>query len=105
MAACPYGSRSFNWRDPRPGIDELNYAYPTREHGVVEKCNFCVERVTEGLEPRCVETCPQKALVFGNLYDPDSDVRKEIRTHHTMVRKAELGADPSVFYTFEASDD
>lgn len=105
MAACPYGSRSFNWRNPREGIASLNYNYPTREQGVVEKCNFCVERVTRGQQPRCVETCKEKALVFGNLYDTESEVRQELRKHHTMVRKPQLGTEPSVFYSFEEGDD
>ena len=39
MAACPYGMRSFNWRDPRPFIDKTTYnkEFPTRMRGVVEK--------------------------------------------------------------------
>ncbi len=48
MAACPYGSRSFNWRDPRPYIKDINDGYPTRTKGVVEKCNFCEERLATG---------------------------------------------------------
>jgi len=45
MAACPYGSRSFNWMDPRPYIKKENPEYPTRTKGVVEKCDFCAERI------------------------------------------------------------
>jgi Fe-S-cluster-containing dehydrogenase component len=47
MAACPYGARSFNFRDPRQGLieKETNQQYPTRMKGVVEKCNFCSERL------------------------------------------------------------
>src|SRR5512137_2718548 len=45
MAACPYGSRSFNWADPRTAsnlkTDLPNRDYPTRTKGVVEKCTFC----------------------------------------------------------------
>ena len=54
MAACPYGARSFNWGDPRRARKDLNPdfptnpAYPTRTKGVVEKCNFCAERLAEG---------------------------------------------------------
>jgi len=50
IAACPYGSRSFNWRDPRGYFKDgkiPNPDYPTRTRGVVEKCNFCAERVAE----------------------------------------------------------
>ncbi|MBW2108872.1 MAG: 4Fe-4S dicluster domain-containing protein, partial [Deltaproteobacteria bacterium] len=57
MAACPYGSRSFNWVDPRKFLpeEEQNPTYPTRMKGVVEKCNFCAERLAEGKLPLCVE--------------------------------------------------
>ena len=70
MAACPYGARSFNWQDPRPFIKEYNPDFPTRMRGVVEKCNFCGERLALGLEPACVEACKGTgALVFGDLND------------------------------------
>ena len=55
MAACPYGSRSFNFRDPRPFISNMNKKYPTRMKGVVEKCNFCADRLANGQMPACVE--------------------------------------------------
>ena len=67
MAGCPYGSRSFNWKDPRPFIKKINLEFPTRTKGVVEKCNFCEERLVQGLLPACVEACKEKALVFGDL--------------------------------------
>src|SRR4030065_641695 len=51
MAGCPYGSRSFNWRDPRPFIKKINPDFPTRTKGVVEKCNFCVGRLAQGSVP------------------------------------------------------
>ncbi|OGO01130.1 MAG: 4Fe-4S ferredoxin [Chloroflexi bacterium RBG_13_52_14] len=98
MAACPYGSRSFNWRDPRPFIKELNPDFPTRTKGVVEKCNFCEERLAEGLLPACVEACKEKALVFGNLDDQNSEIRKLLSTNYTIRRKSELGTEPEVYY-------
>lgn len=101
MAGCPYGSRSFNWRDPRDFIKDLSPEYPTREKGVVEKCNFCSERIGTGREPACVETCDTKALIFGNLHDPKSSIREKIENNHTVVRKPELGTKPCVFYIFE----
>ena len=97
-AACPYGSRSFNWLDPRPHIAALTPDFPTRAAGVVEKCNFCEERLAEGLAPACVEACPEKALIFGNLEDPTSEVRELLRTHHTLRRKPELGTGPALHY-------
>jgi len=98
MAACPYGSRSFNWSDPRPSIEEINPDFPTRTKGVVEKCNFCVERLAKGILPACVEACQEKALVFGDLADPASEVREILRAQYTILRKPGLGTKPKVYY-------
>jgi Fe-S-cluster-containing dehydrogenase component len=98
MAACPYGSRSFNWRDPRPHIKELNPDFPTRARGVVEKCTFCDERLAKGLIPACVEACPNKAMVFGNLEDPNSEIREILNKNFTIRRKPELGTQPEIYY-------
>jgi Fe-S-cluster-containing dehydrogenase component len=97
MAACPFGARSFNFRDPRPFIKEINEKFPTRAKGVVEKCNFCAERLAVGQQPACVEVSEGK-LTFGDLYDPESNVRELIRTHFTIRRKQTLGTEPSVYY-------
>ena len=97
MAACPYGSRSFNFRDPRPFIHEVNPAFPTRMKGVVEKCNFCAERLEVGLMPKCVEAS-QGAMAFGDLEDPNSIVRKLLQSNYTIQRKPALGTRPSVYY-------
>jgi molybdopterin-containing oxidoreductase family iron-sulfur binding subunit len=97
MAACPYGSRSFNFRDPRPFIKKLYTKYPTRTKGVVEKCDFCAERLAVGEMPACVEVS-KGALAFGDLDDPNSEVRKLLRDNYTIRRKPALGTGPSVFY-------
>ncbi|MFC1970993.1 sulfate reduction electron transfer complex DsrMKJOP subunit DsrO [Chloroflexota bacterium] len=98
MAACPYGSRSFNWRDPRPFIKDTDLDYPTRTRGVVEKCNFCEERLAQGLVPACVEACPEKALVFGDLEDPESEIRALLRASYSIQRKPSLGSKPQIYY-------
>ncbi len=102
MAACPYGSRSFNWIDPRPHIEKVNGKYPsdfpTRMKGVVEKCNFCAERLAVGQAPSCVEACDKKLLTFGDMDDPNSEVRKLVENNFTIRRKPELGTGPQVFY-------
>jgi len=104
MAACPYGARSFNWRDPRPYLKGPSVSsYPTRAKGVVEKCNFCEERLREGLEPACVEAARkvpggEGALVFGDLSDPNSDVSRLLRQKVTICRRPSLGTGPNVFY-------
>ena len=98
MAGCPYGSRSFNWRDPRPFIKKINPEFPTRTRGVVEKCNFCVERLEQGLIPACVEACKEKALFFGNLKDPQAEIRRVLQNRVVYQRQPELGTKPKVYY-------
>ena len=98
MAACPYGARSFNWRDPKPAIKEINQAFPTRPRGVVEKCSFCEERLAKGLGPACVEACKEKGLLFGDLNNPSSGLRKILETRHILQRRPELGTKPNVYY-------
>ncbi|MCF6289906.1 MAG: 4Fe-4S dicluster domain-containing protein [Desulfobacterales bacterium] len=109
MAACPYGSRSFNWRDPRGKDDKtgryfierkhLNKDFPTRMRGVVEKCNLCVERLAKGKMPKCVEEAGNSgAMIFGDLNDPHSEIRKVLASTFTIQRKPELGTKPSIFY-------
>ena len=97
MAACPYGSRSFNFRDPRPFVEEINPDFPTRSKGVVEKCNLCAERLAKGELPHCVEAS-EGAIVVGDLEDPESDVRVLLNEHYTIRRKQSLGTEPSVYY-------
>jgi molybdopterin-containing oxidoreductase family iron-sulfur binding subunit len=105
VAACPYGSRSFNFSTPFPRPLEkqqpTNPDYPTRTKGVVEKCNFCAERLAKGLAPKCVESCKKEgagALTFGDLNDPESEVRKILATTFTVRRKPDLGTNPQIFY-------
>jgi len=99
MAACPYGARSFNYLDPRGAIREEDYnpAFPTRMRGVVEKCNFCAERIAVGKAPACVEASGG-AVVFGDLDDPESDVRRLLSSEFAIRRKESLGTGPSVYY-------
>lgn len=98
MVACPYGAVSFNWRDPRPFIGERNSDFPIRKPGVVERCNFCEERLAKDLCPACVEACKEKALVFGDLEDAGSEVRKILDSRFSLRRKPELGTKPKVYY-------
>ena len=98
MAACPYGSRSFNWQDPQPALSVINPDFPTRAKGVVEKCNFCEERLARKQVPLCVEACDEKALVFGDLEGANSEIRKVLRSRFALQRRPELGSRPSVYY-------
>jgi len=112
MAACPYGARSFNWGDPRRVLKDdnlkpmnLNFPanpdYPTRSKGVVEKCTFCAERLAKGEVPLCVEAAKKvkkSFLTFGDLADPDSEVRGLLKKHYSIRRKPELGTEPNLFF-------
>lgn len=101
MAACPFGARSFNFCDPRPYLKDVNPNFPTREKGVVEKCNLCAERVDMGRPPVCVEACRRGALVFGDLNDPKSEVRSLLRSRFALRRRSELGTEPQVYYVID----
>ena len=97
MAACPFCARSFYFRDPRPFIEETVPQFPTRTKGVVEKCNFCAERLAIGKQPHCVEVS-HGAIVVGDLEDPESEIRELLSEHYTIRRKQSLGTEPSVYY-------
>ena len=107
MAACPYGSRSFNWVDPRlaPNLKDIpNKEYPTRTKGVVEKCTFCTERLAVGKMPACVEAAPKGGLLFGDIEDPNSEVRKIVTSQLTIRRKPDLGTGPAIYYIVGGGD-
>ena len=105
MASCPYGARHFNWSDPQIPADEVNpethyLGNRPRQRGVVEKCTFCIQRVRDGRYPACVEACPVGARKFGNLLDPDSEIRYLLKNKRTFVLKAELETRPKFFYFY-----
>jgi molybdopterin-containing oxidoreductase family iron-sulfur binding subunit len=103
VVACPYGSRSFNWKDPRkaPNLANVDSTYPTRMRGVVEKCTFCDERLARGEQPACVEACENGEIVFGDLNDPHSELRQLLTEHLTIRRKPGLGTQPEIYYIVE----
>ncbi|MFC1874408.1 4Fe-4S dicluster domain-containing protein [Chloroflexota bacterium] len=117
LIACPYQVRSFYAHEkeyfPGQGLTEFERIgaklYPLQT-GVVLKCDFCLERVDEGLEkglrpgvdleatPACVNICPAKARFFGDLDDPDCTAAKLIREKRAVQLHPEYGTDPSVYY-------
>jgi len=105
MAACPYGARHFNWCDPSLPADEMNpnthvLGNRPRPRGVPEKCTFCIQRTRAGRYPACLEACPTGARKFGNLLDPESEIRRLIDTKRVFVLKEELNTQPKFFYFF-----
>lgn len=97
MSACPYGARSLNFSDPRPYLEHVDPAYPTRSKGVVEKCLLCSERIEKGQAPLCAEAS-EGAILFGDMDDPDSEVRRALAESFSIRRRVELGTGPNVYY-------
>jgi molybdopterin-containing oxidoreductase family iron-sulfur binding subunit len=102
--ACPYDARSFittNMAEYFPGKGLTPYEkamYPAHQVGTVGKCNFCAERLAEGLQPACVQTCPVAAMTFGDLDDPNSEVSKLMAARNPQSLKPEAGTKPKVYY-------
>jgi molybdopterin-containing oxidoreductase family iron-sulfur binding subunit len=124
---CPYKVRRFNWlnsplRDRpeckpewvKPLDWQLNPEVTVRERGVMEKCTFCIQRIRQAqhqakregrsvkdgeIQPACVQTCPTRAFVFGNLLDPNSQVslltRGDPRRYHVLE---EQNTKPAITY-------
>lgn len=114
---CPYKTRRFNWfdyahQDPVQNL-VLNPDITVRTRGVMEKCTFCVQRITEGkihaksegrkpldgeIQPACAQSCPAKAIVFGDVNDPHSAVSKALKDPRSYFVLEEIQTKPSVNY-------
>jgi phenylacetyl-CoA:acceptor oxidoreductase 27-kDa subunit len=119
VIACPYQNRTYvsKSKDPNyfPAHAETEFEkkgkklYP-HQVGTTEKCNFCVERIDAGLakglkpgadrdaSPACVNTCQARALTFGDLDDPNSEVSRLIGDRNGFRLHPEYGTEPSVYY-------
>ncbi len=107
MAACPYGARHFNWSKPQVPAKEINpdthyLGNRPRPIGVVEKCTFCIQRTREqpGRYPACEEICPVGARKFGNMLDPESEIRYLIENKRVFILKEDLNTQPKFFYFY-----
>ncbi len=81
VQACPYAARFIN--------PEIRKA---------DKCDWCYHRVQQGKLPACVTVCPNKARLFGDLNDPESEVTKIFKSDTWMVLKPAMHTDPTCFY-------
>lgn len=93
MMACPYKARSFiheTLTDQKPHMP--------RGKGCVESCTMCVHRVDDGRQPACVESCPEQAIVFGDLKDPNSAISQALRSYDSTAIREDLGLNPGVRY-------
>jgi phenylacetyl-CoA:acceptor oxidoreductase subunit 1 len=119
VVACPYNSRYY-YEDEVPyfslgltPIEEFNpelIGVQRQQVGVVQKCHFCKHRIDTGIKkglkpgfdweatPACVNACPARARVFGDLDDPNSEVSRLIRSGRAFQLLPELGSKPSVYY-------
>jgi molybdopterin-containing oxidoreductase family iron-sulfur binding subunit len=102
ILACPYGARnSFRKLEPFYDAEETpldDLARSKHVPGVVQKCDFCQERIEGGLEPACVVSCVGRAKHFGDLDDPTSTVSRLIDGRKGFQLNPELGTNPSLFY-------
>ncbi len=103
MAACPYWGRRFNWHTPNIPKEEITtkqhyLGNRIRQRGVMEKCTFCAQRTREGKLPACADACPTGARVFGNLLDPNSEIRFVLEHKKVFRMKEDLGTDPKFWY-------
>jgi len=75
--ACPYGARNF---------DKLLISGKDSTKNGITKCSFCQHRIDKGVTPSCVNICPGRARIFGDLNDPASEVSK-LNTEFGLVEK------------------
>lgn len=100
MVVCPFTSvRVFSDAQPRHALPFPTGHNPLvhRAH-TVEKCTFCAHRIARDEKPACVEACPVRAMTFGDLDDPASEVAVLLQSHPHFQLLAEKGTEPSVYY-------
>jgi molybdopterin-containing oxidoreductase family iron-sulfur binding subunit len=113
---CPYHVRRFNWFSyefPAPLDIQLNPDVTVRQLGVMEKCTMCIQRILGGkdhakdakrqvrdgdIQTACEQTCPTRAITFGNLKDDKSALVRLVHSPRAYHVLDELGTRPSVTY-------
>lgn len=81
MQACPYDAL---YIDPKTNT--------------AAKCNYCAHRIDVGLEPACVNVCPEHAIISGDMEDPNTEISQLLARQPVKVRKPEKGTLPNLFY-------
>src|SRR5690242_980723 len=115
---CPWKVRRFNfllfqdWNTPQIKMVR-NPEVTVRSRGVMEKCTYCVQRITKGriaaeIEDRrvrdgeiltaCQQVCPSNAIIFGDLDDANSKVTQLKKSPRNFGVLEELNARPRTTY-------
>ncbi len=91
--------------DKAKGQRQIVQACPYRvvfwnaELEIPQKCTLCAHRLDAGeKQPRCVESCPTGAMVFGDLDDPQSEISQRVAALKTEALHPEYGCSPLVRY-------
>jgi len=115
---CPYKVRRFNflqYADERTPVlaEQRNPDVTVRERGVMEKCTYCVQRISEArihakeegrplrdgdVVPACQQACPTRAIVFGDITDPTSAVARAKADRRDYAMLADLNTRPRTTY-------
>ncbi len=115
---CPYKVRRFNffqYTDEKTPQKKLmrNPDVTVRVRGVMEKCTYCVQRISAArieakkenrrvrdgeVKTACQQACPTRAIVFGDINDPDSAVTRRRASLLNYGLLADLGTRPRTTY-------
>ena len=101
VEACPYGAITIApdkkyFPGDKTHLDDLATGHRNHEPDLGSKCTMCAHRVDKGLQPACVASCPSKAMIFGDLDDPNSEIRKKLPEAAPLL--ANKGTYPKVNY-------
>lgn len=101
IKACPYGVININpdedyFRGQKTLYGETEDPHRSHPPGKSSICTLCVHRIEQGKEPICVEGCPSRAMIFGDLDDPNSPIHEKLPKSVQFLESE--GTNPKVFY-------
>ncbi len=83
VSACPFGMRHLDKNNENKSF----------------KCDFCLERLEKGLDPKCVQTCPSGARLFGDISNPTGEFKEYLLNKKLFSLGKKLKINTRVFYT------